>query len=450
MVPNKDDQFDDGLDQFDDDLPADDFGDDMPEDISEDAMDDMTDSADGEDSAEEEWDSYDESGDGDGARPRPQKKSGMFNIILIAVAVLGGVGFMVMKMGGGSAPATAPAAIAQNNIPQPPAAQAAAQPAIAPPPADASLPSMAASPPTGGGFLTSPDNMAAMEHDIAKTYGDTELTGSDDVAPVSPQEVEQAAPPMPTAVEQVAAPVAAPGTPPEATSAVTSEGAAPIRMPNAAEAMLKSAMQDKTNTAPEPLPVTAPLGVETPPTSPTLSASVTENAALVAKLEQAMSRIGELEGEVHHLKTAQPAGDVAALNANIATLEKKLSEQTAKNAKISEQLAAQKTARANEDRVEMTAAPAPKPQILGSGTVAAPRAPSGAQTATAPSSRPQAASQWVLKGAQPGQAMVSKPGEGEMRSVVVGDTLPGIGTIRSIGYENGRWSVVGTQGRITQ
>lgn len=424
MVPNKDDQFDDGLDQFDDELPADDFADD------------------GEESgeSEEEWDSYDESSEGDNTQAAPKKKSNMFNIILIAVAVLGGGAFMMVKMGGGgSAPTTSTPVVAQNtNVP------------VAPVPA---LPP--ASPPSAptGGFLTSPDNMKALEQDIAKSYGETDLVGGDETAPTGPQEVEQAAPPMPTAVEQTAVAPVEPIAP-------ATENAAPIRMPNAAEAMLKSAIQEKNQAQ----GIAAPVQPDVPPVAavpevPAIAAPVTElasapapaqNAEMVAKLDQLLSRIDQLEGEVRTLKTAQPSGDVSALADSVAALEKKLTEQAAQtakvSAKVSEQAAAPKPARQAEEHHEVTLAPAPKPQVLGSGSPAAaqPRATSAVPQAAA------AAQKWVLKGAQPGQAMVSKPGDSEMRSVVVGDSLPGIGTIRSIGYENGRWSVVGTQGRITQ
>jgi intracellular multiplication protein IcmG len=417
MAPNKDDQFDDGLDQFDDGLPADDFAD------------DALDSGEGEEAfseSEEEWDSYDESAEGDTAQPAAKKKSNTFNIILIAVAVLGGVGFMAMKMGGGQAPATAPAVVAQNtnngtavppSIPTP-----AAIPPASPPPA-----------PTGG-FLTNPDNMRALEQDIAKTYGETELVGGDNAAP---QEVDQAAPPMPTAVEQA---TVAPVLP---TADLATENAAPIRMPNAAEAMLKSAIQEKNQAQENAAPTQPNVQTEAAPAvTAVLAQDAEQNAALVAKLDQVLSRLDQLEGDMRNLKTAQPAGDVAALADSVAALEKKLSEQVAQTAKVSAKVSEQAVAPKPAPRHEVTEAPAPKPQVLGSsaGNATPPLAP---QASTA-------VPKWVLKGAQPGQAMVSKPGDSEMRSVVVGDSLPGIGTIRSIGYENGRWSVVGTQGRITQ
>jgi intracellular multiplication protein IcmG len=37
-----------------------------------------------------------------------------------------------------------------------------------------------------------------------------------------------------------------------------------------------------------------------------------------------------------------------------------------------------------------------------------------------------------------------------MRSIEVGDSLPGIGQVTGILYQGGRWSIQGTQGNILQ
>ena len=67
---------------------------------------------------------------------------------------------------------------------------------------------------------------------------------------------------------------------------------------------------------------------------------------------------------------------------------------------------------------------------------------------TAASRQPSAP--WVLKSAQPGRAMVGRAGDSAVRSVTVGDSLPGIGRILQI-YEGGTgWVVEGTNGKVTQ
>ena len=57
---------------------------------------------------------------------------------------------------------------------------------------------------------------------------------------------------------------------------------------------------------------------------------------------------------------------------------------------------------------------------------------------------------WELRAAQPGRAWVSKVGKKDMRPVVVGDILPGMGRIRDITYQNSKWVVVGSEGKIVQ
>lgn len=91
-------------------------------------------------------------------------------------------------------------------------------------------------------------------------------------------------------------------------------------------------------------------------------------------------------------------------------------------------------------------APAPKAASTRKAApkAAAPKKSTLHQTASRPKS-------WELRAAQPGKAWVSEVGgRGEMRAVVVGDTLDGVGTISSITYAGGIWTVQGSSGRITQ
>lgn len=61
------------------------------------------------------------------------------------------------------------------------------------------------------------------------------------------------------------------------------------------------------------------------------------------------------------------------------------------------------------------------------------------------------APQWILKSAKPGEAWVAQKGSAELRTVVIGDTLPGLGKITAIGRDSmGQWVVNGTKGRINQ
>ena len=62
----------------------------------------------------------------------------------------------------------------------------------------------------------------------------------------------------------------------------------------------------------------------------------------------------------------------------------------------------------------------------------------------------RSAVKWTLKSAQPGQAMVAKQGSSDTISISTGQSLAGIGTVKSIEMQNGRWVVIGTTGRIEQ
>ncbi len=397
-MSSNDDQFDDGLEDFGD-VAVDEFGNDIEP---------------GEDSfaEEEDWDSYDEQGE-DVADDQPPsqsgKKSGNFNKIVIGLALLAGVGVLFFQLSKGptSAPAPAPAP-----VPVP----VASTPVPSAPPTPAPAPT--------GGFLTSPENMAALEQDIAKTYSNTEVAEFDETGSGAVESAENAvAPPMPTAM--------APGeisgmddlAPAEPVAPTASQGVGEpgIRMPSAADVLIKQPAEQGAVVAATPAPVVA-----TPEAAP--------SSEIISKIDQVLARLDQLEGDVKMLKARDEPSSAAVINdlkASLESLEKKVSAAEKAQPKASKPAP-------EESRP-------PKPQILGSSP-----APAVTPKPVAPKTAPKAPIQWVLKGAQPGRAMVSRPGESEMRNVAVGDTLPGIGRITGISYQDGRWLVQGTEGRITQ
>jgi len=91
----------------------------------------------------------------------------------------------------------------------------------------------------------------------------------------------------------------------------------------------------------------------------------------------------------------------------------------------------------------------PEPPIKTAKKIA-PKEPSRAKPSPAPTKKVIKPIVWELRAAQPGRAWVSKQGERDMQSVEVGQTLPNIGQIRAITYQNGLWTVVGTNGTISQ
>jgi intracellular multiplication protein IcmG len=62
-----------------------------------------------------------------------------------------------------------------------------------------------------------------------------------------------------------------------------------------------------------------------------------------------------------------------------------------------------------------------------------------------------ASKKWVLRSAKPGTAWISEAGSNELRTVSVGETLPGVGKVMSVTKNaEGRWVVNGTTGKVYQ
>lgn len=84
-------------------------------------------------------------------------------------------------------------------------------------------------------------------------------------------------------------------------------------------------------------------------------------------------------------------------------------------------------------------------------TVFKPKVTQAPKPASAQVAKPQVTPKsWELRAAQPGKAWVSERGASSMITVQAGDNLDNIGRITAISYNNGRWVVIGTKGRISQ
>lgn len=403
MAPEQDDQFDD-LDDFD---AFDEAGDDLsPLPASGGA---------GDPAGDDDWNEYDDEALAGDETPNAaparaaKKKSGLFNILLIGGAVLAGGAFILMQLGGGApspAPQTTPAGMTVAQGPAPvPRAPDAAFPADSPP-----------------------------------------------VAPMAaPEEVSNPAlPPMPATIERVdettalsaPAPAPAPLPPVAAAPAPNPEQAAgaeagAIRMPRADDVLLKSS-------AP---PIEAAMGTQATP------APAPATSALEVKIDQMLARMDSLEKEFDALRQEQPAeksNPAPELMAEIAGIRQSV---TALEARVDTLAAAASAVRTEKPaRAPVKVEPAPPaekpsvvpPKVLGEGVETAPPPAPPARPAEGPAVR------WVLKGAQPGRAMVARAGETDIQNVAVGDTLPGLGRITAIVYQDGKWIVEGTKGRISQ
>lgn len=373
---------------------------------------------------DENWESFDEGDVGEDAPPpRAKKKSGMFNIIVIGVAMVIAAGVVVVTMGGG-----APAPTPVNAIP-----------AVAPSPSVAEVDAAAVPPPA----QDAPPITAAAQEPL--------LTGTDQPPATAPIEATDTnMPPMPTAMASPETPAltdtlpAVPAPVVESASGGNASGGndGALRMPSAQDVMLK------------PTPVETPAPAADLAASVTLDQSVVPNqsvapdqsvalAALADRLDLVIARLDKMDGDVAAVKNQPPAplgADLDAMKDTIAQLEKTVSALSKDRVR---------SAPVRPADVEDDPAAPPKPQILGPSDGDA-----GGNDVIAPAPKAAKAvatkTNWVLKGAQPGRAMLAKPGESDIQTVSVGDTLSGLGKITSIAYTDGRWVVRGTQGQISQ
>lgn len=155
-----------------------------------------------------------------------------------------------------------------------------------------------------------------------------------------------------------------------------------------------------------------------------------------AKLQKLDDRITALEQSVKDMKEMKDSlatkADLEALKSSID----KLQQDMAQGQKM--------------PGAEMPAARAPKHARAAkpAGQVSHHRA---AHHAAATPAGTKEVSGWVLKSAKPGTAWISQPGSPDIRSVSVGETLPGLGKVTSISQDSaGHWVVMGTRGHVNQ
>ena len=240
--------------------------------------------------------------------------------------------------------------------------------------------------------------------------------------------------------------------------------------PNAAEDLLKQAMQQDAAQVPTG-PEDAPVIEEQPPVAmaqepvvadaPVMEVSTpvaTDNAQisqLERKLDDVLSRMDKIESDLAAVKSSKNSStDVEKLEKSVKSLKEEM-----KNLKAAPAVE-EKTADVATAAKQVQAKPATKAKVapktssetaynIPGAQPVRPVAPAAAPAPAAPTPAVSAGN-WELRAAQPGRAWVSKPGDRDMQSVEIGQTLPGIGKVTGIVYENGRWSVLGTTGQIKQ
>lgn len=362
--------------------------------------------------------------------PAPQKKksSAMTTVIIVVVAVVGVLGFMVMK--GSKAPSDAqmaPAEVAQP-LDQAPAtppmpADQTAQPAPAEQPVDAATAQTATTAPAPQqGLMDNPDlaNQGSLQPlDPAAAPQPTDakpenagLAGAVTAAAPNVQAVSD----FPT-VDSIKKPDNAAAAPAPSLEDVATQATPSLTAP--AETMAPANSESAPQLAP-------PVAVQDQATKSQLEAANSK----IEELTKALSaKDSELQKQKEALKSAPNDAELSALKAKIAELEGKLS--TGSTSSTTSDI---DTAR---DVKPVSAKPAKAP------AAAKAKVSSGTETAT---SKPS----WVLKSAKPGHAVISNAKTGDYRSISVGDDVAGIGKVTAIGESPSGWAVQGTKGKISE
>lgn len=411
---------------------------------------------------------------------RKQKKKGglSFNTIVILGAVVVGLGFFVMQLAKGPQK-TGSQPARQETVARLPMTGAMGNPVykMAEPPASektAVLPPVDPNAKRPQGFLTDPSALAVPKAPLPPTENIPSAeapsggpgAGLPPAAPRGPEtgnaDIPMPAPIMPPpATEQAKAPPPAAAPSPEKPDVLTPMPAMPKEpLAAAPPAMPAPAVERKEMTAEAPLPVPAagkpeaekPAGESPAPSPapspmpsmasvdhmPALSSDVSEE--LLEKLDDLSERLTALEGRIDDLASAPetaPEG-LESLRETVEGLQRKMDGMSS---------AAASPARRSEPETAPAASPRPvpaKPPVK-----AAPAVPS--ERIHAEQRKPAASPpQWELRSAQPGTAWVAPGGKGEIQTVEVGDTLPGLGRITSVSFVDGHWVVEGTQGRLSR
>ncbi len=211
--------------------------------------------------------------------------------------------------------------------------------------------------------------------------------------------------------------------------------------------------------APNPEPVVTPTPAQVPVVTPVSAPSISSEAlaentkaleGVTNSLDTMIKRMERMEGDITAVRQANES-QYQEIEKTIASLKNEVSEikaRPAAKAAVVEKapsVAPVETTETESSAVaEKTAAPAKKHSTTKPAKTNKP--------VTVAKTQPQADSSgaWQLRAAQPGRAWVSRAGQRDMQGIEVGQTLPGVGRITAITYQNGRWAVVGSQGTIQQ
>ena len=452
MNPN--DPHDDDLNQVDD-SQYDDLGDSS---FDQDQLDDMGDDFGSDNDAwgDDQNGNFDE---GEGSEPPQKKKSSLISYLIIVAVVVAAGGFGYMKFFAAKPPSVV-AANDGSGAPLP-ASDLSSLTALRDQPGNQYMPTPTDAPapaPTGtiksqGGFMNAPvDNQPPTQGaDAASDPASLPIPTPAPIPGLPPGGPSMTAVETPetTPPADTLPPAGAPTQPPADPGVALLLGIKPTSDFPSVDLIKKATPTtvEAPVTPDAPAPVVPETVTATAPTVPPVAPTLVPDA--VPELPAGISPTPTLSGD------APATGDTAASQ----EVQEKLSAAESRIAELKKELADAKAAalKAADRPFERNSSVDPvkierpsKPQATRPARESAPSKRIIRNDSTA-AAKPVLKSNWELRGAQPGQAMVStKGGKGDIRTVFVGDTLAGVGRITAITRTPSGWVVRGTNGTLHQ
>ncbi len=186
-------------------------------------------------------------------------------------------------------------------------------------------------------------------------------------------------------------------------------------------------------------PIDAPSGTAAtlaPDSFTTTPQPTAANDALIQENEQLSRELSDLRSELAALRAEKDKAVNAAAKAE-AKASAPVTSEAAPKAPVKKKTAAKKPAK--KKAVSQWDKPYNGGAVIGSSQTVAPNATVPVLTD----------GNLSLRAAQEGTAWVAD-GSGRLQEVRVGDTLPNVGTVQAITQSGGQWSIVGSQGRVSQ
>ncbi len=377
------------------------------DDITDASLDDATDA---------EWvDDEDADNTEDEPVAQPKKKSKLTTIIIIAVAIIGVLGFLVIKGAGQQVPTEPNAAAAVNSLVGLKDTAPTEEPAPTPPPA--------AEAPAPQGLMDNPAILDQPNTTNSAPAATTEIIPM--TAPMTAPQAEEVQAPIATAP---VAPTTAPAAPAALSDTITPD-IKPVSDFPTVDSIKKPAEDEKIiQVTAEP---TQPVAEPTTP-APTTAQEITVAPADTAKINELEKNLADKTAEIQKQKE-----DAANANSEIQSLKGKIAEL-------------EKAAKAQaipQDELKAATEPKAKEAKTIEKPVVKTEPQKSAATTPAPAIK---RTNWVLKSARPGRAVIANQATHDYKTVSIGDTIAGLGKIIAIEETASGWVVKGTLGKVTE